>query len=113
MKGITKRKIIDFLCAFVISAAVFACISLVTQADIFSSAVKWDEKTGTLEIFDMKISPGKDVVKDIDRIFSVNDVFTFKGFSRLAKKTGEWAFGYVSDAGTIMYTAVKRVVGGQ
>lgn len=113
MSGKTKRGIVDFLCAFTISVAVFACVSLVTQADFFSSAVKWDKKSGTLEIFDMKLSPDKKVVENADRIFSVNDVFVFDGFSQLVKDAGLWTFGYVSDAGNMMYTAVKGVVGGQ
>ena len=109
----TKRSIVDFLCALVISVAVFACVSLVTQADFFSSAVKWDGKKGTLEIFDMKISPDKKILETADSVFSVNDVFTFDGFSRFAKDAGLWMVDYVSDAGNMMYTAVKGVVGGQ
>lgn len=113
MNGKTKKGIVDFLCAVVITVAVFACVSLVTQADFFSSAVKWNEESGTLEIFDMKISPDKRILENMDRVFSVNDLFTFNGFSQLAEDTGMWMLGYMSDAGSMIYTAVKGVVGGQ
>lgn len=109
----TKRGIVDFLCALVISAAVFACVSLVTQADFFSSAVKWDKETGTLEVFDMRLTPDKRIVEKLDKVFSVNDKFAFDGFSRLLKDAGLWIFEYASDAGNMLYTAVKGVVGGQ
>lgn len=112
MNGKTKRGIVDFFCAFVISTAVFACVSLVTQADFFSSAVKWDEQSDTLEIFDVKISADRNALEKADVIFSVNDALFFDGFSDLAKNAGKWLFGYISDAGNMMYVAVKGVVGG-
>lgn len=105
------KKTGDFFAAFLIGTSVLFCIALVSQADFFEHALKWDGEEYSLEIFDSTFVLDRDIPKKLDALVSVNDMLFFDGFSSCIKKTAECTFDYVKDLLSIAFTAVKEVTG--
>lgn len=105
------RKIGDFAAAFVITAGLLMCIALVSQADFFEQAVKWNREEYSLRVFDSVFVFDKDVPEKMEALLSVNDIFTFKGFAALIERTALWLLDYVNDILSIVFTAAKEVTG--
>lgn len=106
-----KRKLADMLCAFCIAAAVFTCVMLISQADFFSSAVKWNKEDATLEIFDMKFVASKSVIAKVMKLVSFNDFILFDGFSDAAAAALRMLTDYISDVFRLFYTVIKGITG--
>lgn len=106
-----KKRISDFAAAFVISACVFVCIALVSTAGFFEDAVKWDKEEMCLEVFDFGFEFDKDIMKKLHCVIKLNDTFTFDGFSDVVVYTSRYAFDYIKELITILYSAVRSVSG--
>ena len=69
-----KKYAVDFLCAFIITAVVFACLGLLTSEEFFNDAVVWDESEKTLQLFGTKFGLDEKSLFRTEKLFDFNDV---------------------------------------
>lgn len=106
-----KKYAVDFLCAFIITAVVFACLGLLTSEEFFNDAVVWDETEKTLQLFGTKFGLDEKSLFRTEKLFDFNDVLFGRGFSDAARAAATFVFDYVRDVIRLLLTAGRKLVG--
>lgn len=108
-----KRKLYDFLCAFVAFSIVLLSIAALTGESFFEGSVSWSEKEAKLSLFGSDFTFDKDLPKVLGRLFSFNDVVLGDGASHVIRSAAGFLAGYVSDGISIAYHVARMAVGAE
>ena len=106
-----KRKILDFLCAFAVSAIVFLSLALVSSQSFFDGVAELDKDTGELTLFGTTLTVREDVLAALEQLLKFNDSITFDGFSDKVMYLAEWGAGFAKDAFGLCFYGAKNLVG--
>ena len=109
----TKRKLLDFVCAFLVFAIILLSIATLTGESFFDGAVGWDGEEAVLSLFGTRFEFDKNVIPMLCVVADFNDEIFVGGFSDVLKKTGNFFAQYVSDGISLFYHISKVAVGAE
>lgn len=108
-----KRKMADFLCAFVTFAIVMLSIAALTGQSFFEGAVQWDGEEASLSLFGTEISFDKRFPDVLGRIISFNGIVFGNGILQTINSAAEFFAEYISDGISFAYHIARMAVGAE
>ena len=112
MNGI-KRGILDFVSASAIVLTVVFCAAMLTNAGLFEDALVYNENKTEIELFGVGIKLDERAVFVSEKLLDFNDVVFFRGFADAVRAVRKYAFDFLSDILTVMFTLARRLTGAE
>ena len=104
-----KRKIADFVCAFLAFSVVLVSITVLTGESFFEGAVVYTD-TG-ITVFGTEFVFDKELTVLLERLLHFNDVIFGKGFAGILSEICGFFVQYIKDGILIAYSLARWAVG--
>ncbi|MBQ7400110.1 MAG: hypothetical protein IJW06_06610 [Clostridia bacterium] len=110
---LTKRKIVDFICAFAAFSIVLLSIAALTGESFFEGAVSWERESASLSLFGTRFAFDKRIPQSLYRLVSFNDVLFGKGAVEIIGSAINFFATYVSEGASVAFHVARMAVGAQ